>query len=209
MRRARLSILLLAAIAAALVLGLSGAAGAGRARVASGKPFAAKLSYTETNHGRSQGSRTVGIQGKGHFSVRLGARAAIAATFIALMTGVPLTKIATGGSYTVQRNIAGNGVVTGLAVVKLKAPGLGVVCVSYTEAPGKFVPGSSFVPMSGAIKTVGGVGAAARWRGSVTFKQTSVTGSTVEQFGAKGSEQATLGNPRPMTAACKHVAAIR
>jgi hypothetical protein len=209
MRRARLSFLLLVPIAVALVVGLSGTAGARRARVASGKQFTAKLSYEETNHGRSMGSAIVGIQGRGGFSVKLGAHAAVEAAFIALATGVPVSKIATGASYTVQRKIAGSGVVTGLVVAKFKAPGLGVVCVSYTAKPGKFVPGSSFVPMSGTAKTVGGVGAAARWRVSLTFKQTSVTGSTVEQFGGNGSEQASLGNARPMTAACKHVAAIR
>jgi hypothetical protein len=209
MRRARLSLLLLAPMAVVVVVGLSGAAGARRARVASGKQFTAKLSYTETNHGRSKGSTTVGIQGRGSFSVKLGAHAALEAAFIAVMTGVPVTKIAAGGSYTVQRDIAGSGVVTGLAVAKFKAPGLGVVCVSYTEKSGKFMPGSSFVPMSGAFKTVGGIGAASRWRVSVTFKQTTVTGSTIEQFGANGSEQASLGNAKPMTAACKHVATIR
>lgn len=207
MRRAHLSVLL-APIAIALVIGLSGGARARQANVAGAKPFSAKLSYDETNSGRSQGSAVLGIQGKGSFSVKLGAHAAVEAAFIALVTGVPVAKIATGGSYRVQRDIAASGVVTGLAVAKLKVRGLGTVCVSYTEKPGKFVPGSSFVPMSGTFTTVGGTGAAARWRVKVQFKQTSISGTTIEQFGADGSEQASVGAKRGMTAACKRVAAL-
>jgi hypothetical protein len=208
MRRARLSIFLLVPVTVALVVALSGTAGARRANAAVGKQFTAKVSYKETNHGQAKGPASLGIQGTGSFSARLGAHAAAAAAFLAVVTGVPLTKIAAGGSYTVQRDIAGNGVVTGLAVVRFKALGLGAVCVSYTEKPGTFTPGASFVPMSGTVKTVGGSGAAARWRVSAAFKQTNVTGSAVEQLVANGSEHASLGSPKPMTAVCKHVAAI-
>jgi hypothetical protein len=209
MRRTWLSLLLLPPIAVVLVAAMSGSAGAQRARAASGRQFTAKLSYNETNHGRAKGTATVGIQGRGSYSVRLRAGAALEAAFITLATGVPVTKIAQGGSYTVQRDIAGSGDITGLAVVKFKAHGLGVACLSYTAKPGKFVPGDTFVPMSGSIKVVGGSGAATHWHGSVKFNQTGVTGSTVEQLGANGSEQASIGSARHMTTACKRVAALR
>jgi hypothetical protein len=209
MFRTRLSPLLLVPIAVALVVLLSSAAGAKRAAVAAAKQFTSQLSYHETNSGRSQGSATIGIQGRGSFSVKLGPHAAAEAAFIALVTGVPATKIASGGTYTVQRDIAASGLVTGVVVARFKAKGLGVACVSYTEKPGKYVPGSSFVPMSGSFKTVGGVGPAAGWRVNVSFTETSVTGATIEQLGARGSEQASVGKAKPMTAACKRVAAIK
>ena len=160
--------------------------------------------------GTDHGASTVGIHGHGAFSAKLSAKAAFGAAIIALATGVPVTKIAPEGTYVVQRQIAGNGVLTGLAVAKLKAHGLGTVCLSYTEKPGKFVVGSSFVPMSGKPEALGGTGQAARWRLEVSLKQTSLSGSNVvEDFGAGGSEQASTGKPRGLTAACKHLAALK
>jgi hypothetical protein len=63
--------------------------------------------------------------------------------------------------------------------------------------------------MSGSFKTAGGVGPAAGWRVNVSFTETSVTGTKVEQLGANGTEQASVGKAKPMTAACKRVAAIK
>jgi hypothetical protein len=40
----------------------------------------------------------------------------------------------------------------------------------------------------------------------MSFKQNSATGSSVESLGASGSEQASTGKAKPMTAACKKVA---
>ena len=37
---------------------------------------------------------------------------------------------------------------------------------------------------------------------------TAVSGMTVEQFGVSGSEQGSTGGAKPLSAACKHVAAI-
>jgi hypothetical protein len=175
---------------------------------AAGKPFSAKLSYNETNHGMAKGQSTIGIQGKGTFSAKLSPHAALEAALMALATGVPVSKIAKGGSYTVQRNIAASGKVTGLAVLKFTLHSLGTVCISYTATPGRFVPGSSFVPVSGSFTTVGGTGSASTWKISAAFKETNVTGSAIEQLSGTGSEHASTGKARRMTAACKHVAAI-
>lgn len=201
---------LLAVVAILVVAIAASSVPAGAKRAAAGKAYTAKLSYTETNHGTTRGAATTGIQGKGTLSAKLGARAAVVSAFVSLATGVPVTKIAQGGAYKVRRDIAGNGVITGLVVLKLKARGLGTVCVKYTERPGRFVPGSSFVPMSGSISAVGGTGAAARWRGTVTFRQSSVSGNDArEAFGAAGAEHASLGRSRGLTAACRRVARIR
>ncbi len=185
------------AIGAAFVaFGLGGGsahAATPHAHAASQKPYTAKLSYNETNSGRQQGQATVGIVGHGTFSAKLSPAGAFDAALIAVATDAPISKIAQGGTYVVQRQIAGDGDVTGLAVTRFKARGLGTACVSYTEKPGRFVIGMSFVPMTGAIKTVGGTGAAATWKLKVSFKQNSVNGTNVESFGANGSEQAGAG----------------
>jgi hypothetical protein len=118
------------------------------------------------------------------------------------------SKIAQGGTYRTERSIAGNGDVTGIAVASFKARGLGTVCVGYTVKAGKFVPGSSFVPMSGTLKTIGGTGTAARWRGSVSYKQTGVSGMSIENFTASGSEQGHSGKAQRLSLACKHVKAL-
>ncbi|HEY8625984.1 MAG TPA: hypothetical protein VIL82_08250 [Solirubrobacteraceae bacterium] len=176
---------------------------------AASKGYSAKLSYDETNPGKQRGSALLGIQGHGAFSAKLGANAALEAAVIALATGVPVTKIAKGGSYSVQRDIAGSSAVSGTAVVTFRAHGLGTLCVSFSAKPGRFVPGQSFVPLSGTLRAAGGTGAAAHWKGSVAFKQTSVSGMAVEQFGMSGSEQGSVGKARGLTAACRKVAALK
>ncbi len=138
-----------------------------------------------------------------------GAHAQLAAAVIALATGIPVSKIAEGGTYKVQREFLASGGVSGLAVAKFKARGLGTVWVSYAQRQGAFNQAQGFVPMFGTVKTVGGTGAAATWRISLSYKQTGVSGTTVEQPTYDGSERASVGKPKPMTVACRRVAAIR
>jgi hypothetical protein len=153
--RVRLLVSVTAVLAVIAVAALSASAGARRATAGSASKFGASLTYKETNRGRQQGAATIGIQGTGSFSAKLGARAALEAAVISLVTGVPATKIAQGGTYTVQRDIAASGDVSGLAVARFKAKGLGTVCVSYTEKAGKFVPSTGTArPMSAACKRV-------------------------------------------------------
>jgi hypothetical protein len=206
-------VLLIAAAAVALVAALvavgSSSAGAPPAHAAkAGRPFTAKLSYAETNHGRQVGQATIGIEGHGTFSAKLSGGAALEAAVIALASGVPVTQIAKGGSYGLQRQIAANGVVTGTAVASFKAHGLGTVCISFSATPGRFLQGASFVPMSGSFKTLGGTGAASHWRGSVAFKQTGLSGMSIENFTASGSERAATGGAKGLSAACKRVAKL-
>ena len=154
------------------------------------------------------GQTTTGIEGKGAFSAKLGGRATISAAVIALATGVPITKLAQGGTYTVTRAISARGTITGTAVTHFKAHGLGTACVRYTETPGKYTPGAGFIPMSGTITSLGGTGAAAHWRVRVNFTQKSVSGLKTETFGGSGAEQIATGKARGMTAACKRVANV-
>ncbi len=206
-RRLRLGILLtLVAIVAGAVVQLASGATAHRASAA--KKYGGKVTYVETNHGRTVGGASLGIQGHGTFSATLGTRAALEAAIVAAATGLPVTKIAQGGSYTVQRSIAASGRITGTLVATFKARGLGTACATYIEKPGKFVPGDSFVPMSGTITAVGGTGGAARWHASVSFTQGAVSGIKVEQFSGKGSASGAIGKARSMSKACKAVAKL-
>jgi hypothetical protein len=208
--RARISALAaVTALGALAISGLGAEAARPPAGAAAAKGFKSKLTYDETNHGHPQGTATVGVQGHGSFSAKLSPHAALEAALIAMATGVPVTKIAQGGSYKVQRDFLASGGATGLAVVKFKAHGLGSLCVSFTQHAGKYVPGSSFIPSSGTLKSEGGTGAAARWRGALSYDQTSVSGSSVENFGFTGSEHASVGKAKPMSSACKRVAAIQ
>jgi hypothetical protein len=184
-------------------------AGADRAGSAgTSRAYAAKLSYDETDPGRQRGQVTVGIEGHGTFSAKLDPGASLDVALIALATGVPVNKVAQGGSYVVSRQIAGNGDVTGMAVARFKAHGLGSVCLSYVEKPGRYVQAIGFLPMSGSFKTLGGTGSGATWRLTVGFRESSVSGSSVQQFGASGFERGSAGAPVPMTAACRRVAAL-
>jgi hypothetical protein len=206
-------LLLIVAVAAVLVaapvaVGPS-SAGAPRAHAATaGRPFTAKLSYAETNHGRQVGQATTGIEGHGTFSAKLSVGAALEAAVIALASGVPVMQIAKGGSYGVRRQTAASGVVTGTVVASFKAHGLGTVCIGFTATPGRFLQGASFVPVSGSFKTLGGTGAASHWRGSVGFKQTGLTGMSIENFTFSGSEHAATGGAKGLSAACKRVAKL-
>jgi hypothetical protein len=200
---------LLAGAAVALSLLTGGSAHAASAQVAAApKPFTAHVTYNETNHGHQQGAATVGIVGHGAVSGKIGAHAALAVALISLATGVPVIKVAQGGTYVVRRQVAGNGVGTGFVVAKFNAHGLGTICLTYTFTPGKYVPGTSFVPVSGTIRAAGGTGAAATWRGSLGFKQTSLTGASVENIGVSGSVRPAIGAAKPMSAACKQVAKL-
>lgn len=179
-----------------------------RAQSAGPKNYSAHASYHQTNAGKSRGGGTVGIQGKGSFSATLKGGAAFEAALIAIATGVPVTKIAKGGTYVEQWDSLSNGNAKGLVVARFKSPGLGALCISYLTKYGRFVPGQSFVPASGSFTAVGGTGTAAKWHGTVTYKQTNVAGSSTEQFSATGSAHVSSGSSKGMTAACKHVAAL-
>jgi hypothetical protein len=218
--RLRISALLipLAAVAALIVFAAGGiAAPAAHSRRAVGPSaqtagsggFSASVSYDQTDAGKMKGKATVGIQGHGTFSAKLRGSAALDAAVIALATGVPVSKIAKGGSYKEQWNSLADGDDQGIIVANFKTHGLGSVCISYVTKHGRFVVGDSFVPASGSLTLVGGTGAAAKWRGSVTYKQNNVSGDSTERFSVTGSEHPSTGAAKGMSAACRSVAKQR
>ena len=178
------------------------------ATTAAAKPFTGHVSYVETNHGAQHGQATSGIVGHGVFGGTLGSHATLRGRAAQPRHRRPVAKVAQGGSYVVRRQVSGTGVGTGFAVAKFRSHGLGSLCLSFTFTPGKYMPGTSFVPVHGVITAVGGTGQAARWHGSLRFKQTSVTGSTTESIGAGGTLQASSGPSQRLNAACAAVAAL-
>jgi hypothetical protein len=169
------------------------------------KPFSAHITYSETDHGHLNGNSTVGIVGHGKFSAKLSAHASLAVALVSLATGVPLNKAAEGGTYTVHRSISSKGVGTGLVVASFKAKGLGKLCLGFKFVPGKYNPtsGSGFVPVSGTFAALGGTGAAAKWRGGLSFKETNITGLSVENIAVSGSARPSTGHAKGMSKACR------
>jgi hypothetical protein len=181
---------------------------AARATTARIRAYSAAVTYLETRHGHLQGAARLGIQGHGTFSLALSPLTRTQVSLLAAASGVPLLRIARGGTYTVARQIDGDGTITGTAVAKFAATSLGTVCVSYTESPGVFVPGMSFIPMSGSMTIVGGSGAAAGWRLRVSFAQTALSGWYIERVQAGGSAKVGTGAAQPMTPTCRSAARI-
>jgi hypothetical protein len=196
-------------VASALAGSTPRAAGAQKAHAAAAdKPYRAQLSYAQTDPGHTHGQTTTGIVGKGKFSGKLSMKGALEAAVITMVTGVPVSKIAEGGSYVQRWTLEANGNDKGIVVAHLKAHGLGTVCVSYVTKHGRFVLGQDFVPASGSFQVLGGTGAAATWHGSASYKQTNIAGTSTEQFSVTGSEHGSIGKARHMTAACKAVAKL-
>jgi hypothetical protein len=201
----KLAVLTGAVLAAVLALTSVGASAQPLARSASaGKGYSAKVRYTSTSNGHQQGNAITGVDGHGSFSAHLGSSARIVAAVLSAATGVPYTKIAKGGTYKAVSNLAGSGG-NGVVVAKFKA-GLGSACLKWTDKAGAYKISLGYVPVSGKIRVVGGTGAAAHWRGSATFKQSGINGSSLEQILFAGALKGSTGRARRLSAACKKVA---
>jgi hypothetical protein len=171
------------------------------------RPFAGKLTYTETDGGTTQGNAQLAVVGHGAFSGTLRGRALMAAALARLVTGVPVTQIARGGTWVARYDIDGGNTYRGLVVTRFKSPGLGSLCLSGTTVHGKFTSG--FIPASGSLTALGGTGTAAKLRLAVRFKQTAITGSDTESFAGTGSIRTLgMGAARPMSAQCRAVAKL-
>lgn len=206
--RARSFLIAFAGAMALAAYPVASALAGGSAHVATAKkPFSAHVTYSETNHGHQKGNSTVGIVGHGKFSAKLSAHATMAVALISLATGVPLNKAAEGGTYKVHKSLSPTGVGTGMVVASFKAKGLGKLCLGFKFVPGKYNPtsGTGFIPVSGTFTSLGGTGQAARWRGSVNFKQKSIGGLSTESIGVSGSALPSTGHARTMSKACKAV----
>jgi len=62
--------------------------------------------------------------------------------------------------------------------------------------------------VTGTLGPLGGTGAAAKWSGSASFTQTTLTGTSIEQFGFTGSAHGSSGRARSMSKTCKAVARL-
>lgn len=205
MRRAIFACLSLSTVALVLVLapdlGAAPASHASRARA-----FTGQFSSRITNEGTTKGNAVSGVVARGTFSAKLSPAAAIVARLLGAATGVPYTQLAKGGSFVARYSVDGNGTGTGLFMAKFRAKGLGSECFSYKAKPGKFMPGDSFVPVSGSFKLVGGSGRAAHLRGSGKLDQTGITGTSTETTAGKGSASLSVaGKAKKPSAACEAI----
>ena len=141
---------------------------------------------------------------KGSFSAKLGPAAHVVAALISAITGVPYTQIARGGTFIAKDVASGKG---RLAVVKFADHALGTACVQWSGTSGPYDPSKGYLIVKGSMKIIGGTGAAAHWKGNLTFKQTGVTGTDTLVFSAlaAGSTAPAHG----LTAACKAVTKLK
>lgn len=204
MRRA--IVLLVLASAAVLAFVVVPSLGAAPHSAAKAKAFTGQFTSRITDQGKEQGQSVSGVVASGTFSAKLGPAAAILARLAEAATGIPYPQLAKGGSYVARYSVDGSGDATGLFVAKFKSKGLGSACLSYKTKPGAFVPGNSFVPVSGTFKLVGGSGRAAHLRGSGKLDQTGISGSTEETTSGKGSASFSVAKKaKKPSAACKSV----
>jgi hypothetical protein len=197
--RQRLRLLCVPATATAIALTLVLAHGFS----ARGQTVAHASSSSHSNFKVKVANTDFGSDGaKGHFSAKLSAAGRVAAYVAAAVTGVPYPQIAQGGTYLAK--VDGNG---GIAMVTFSHRSLGTACVKYSARAGKYNPAQGYLPVTGSMTMIGGTGDAARWKGTIKFKQTDLTGMDTLVFdgSAVGSTRARHG----LTAACKAVAKLK
>jgi hypothetical protein len=141
---------------------------------------------------------------KGRFSATLSSSAHLVADLASVVTGVPYAQIAEGGTFTAKVAASSE---AGLAVVTFSDHALGKACVQWSGTSGPYDPSKGYRAVNGSLKMVGGTGAAAHWRGSLTFKQTGLTGSDTLKFTTLLS--GSTGAGRGMTAACRAVTKLK
>ena len=192
-RIAGLTLLVLIALAVAATSALRAQAKP-RASAGSGKAFSVNI----VNH--DFGS----VGAKGSFSAKLGPAAHVVAALMSAVTGVPYTQIAKGGTFIAKDVASGKG---RLAVVKFADHALGTACVQWSGASGPYDPSKGYLVVKGSMKIIGGTGAAAHWKGNLTFKQTGVTGTDTLVFSALAA--GSTGPARGLSAACKAVTKLK
>ena len=141
---------------------------------------------------------------KGSFSAKLGPAAHVVAALMSAITGVPYTQIAKGGTFIAKDVASGKG---RLAVVKFADHALGTARVQWSGTAGPYDPSKGYLVVKGPMKIIGGTGAAAHWKGNLTFKQTGVTGTDTLVFSALAA--GSTGPARGLTAACKAVTKLK
>jgi hypothetical protein len=192
-RTAGLALLVIMALA---VAGTSALRAQAKPRAPAGSPKAFSVNIVNHDFG-SDGA-------KGSFSAKLGPAAHVVAALMSAVTGVPYTQIARGGTF-IARDVASGK--ARLAVVKFADHALGTACVQWSGTSGPYDPSKGYLVVKGSMKIIGGTGAAAHWKGDLTFKQTGVTGTDTLVFSALAA--GSTGPARGLTAACKAVAKLK
>ena len=193
LRIAGLTVLLLIALVVAATSALRAQAKP-KASAGSGKAFSVNI----VNH--DFGS----VGAKGSFSAKLGPAAHVVAALMSAVTGVPYAQIAKGGTFIAKDVASGKG---RLAVVKFTDHALGTACVQWSGSSGAYDPSKGYLVVKGSMKVIGGTGAAAHWKGNLTFKQTGVTGTDTLVFSALAA--GSTGPARGLSAACKAVTKLK
>jgi hypothetical protein len=164
------------------------------ASAASRKAFAARI----VNH-------DFGSDGaKGSFAATLSPGAHLVAALMSIVTGVPYAQIAKGGAFVAKDASSSE---AGVAIVKFSDRTLGTACVQWNGKSGAYNPSKGYRTVDGSLKMIGGTGAAGHWRGSLTFKQTGLTGADTLQFSTVLT--GSTGPSHGLTAACRAVAKLK
>jgi hypothetical protein len=168
------------------------------------------VTFKMTDSGRQVGHRTVGVVGQGTISGKLSLDATLAAGLLGAVKGVPLTGLASGGSYIVGYDIDPRGNHSGTVVVNFKSPGVGSLCLHFAVVYGRFISGKTdYVPSTATFSTIGGAGTIAKVHASGHLTQGEVIGSTIEQILAHGSLDAlTTGSATPFSPQCARVSKL-
>jgi hypothetical protein len=198
--------LVTAAVVASIAFGASASRRSQSVHASSTGPvgsYSAHVTFHQTAAGHQHGNQLVGREGHGAFTVKLGGAAAAEVALVATVTGVPLNQIARGGSYKLQQSQGPT--VTGTLVASFKAPGLGSSCLSFTGSSSAVINGY-FEPTIGTLRTLGGTGAAARWRLTIHYHLTSLKPGATMGYSVDGGSSASLGAPRAMSGTCRSVA---
>jgi hypothetical protein len=168
------------------------------------------VTYKITREGRDVGQTTIGVVGQGTISGRLSLGGRIAASLLGAVKGVPMTGIASGGSYVVRYDIDAKGDHKGIVVIEFKSRGVGSLCLHFTATYGRFNPRKAdYVPSSGTFGTIGGSGGIGKVHAVGRYTQGEVTGNTIEQLLGHGSVVSLgTGAASPLSGACAAVAKL-
>lgn len=166
------------------------------------------VTYQQIQPGTSGANGITGIVGKGTINGHLSLEARIAARVLGAVKGVPLSAIASGGTYVARFDADASGNYTGTVVIRFEHK-IGSLCVNYTVTYGAYA-GQGYVPSTEQFATAGGTGKVARVKASGHLTQGAVTGESIEQILAGGSFSSVKVAKKPvrMGAACSAVAKL-
>jgi hypothetical protein len=169
--------------------------------------YSGSIGYHRTNAGKTKGTATTGIRGKGVFSGKLatGSRSLIAG--YAAAAGIPLSDVVKGGRYAVMWSMD-KGKIHGTALAKFKSAAAGTVCVTYVASATQFDANFHVTPPHGTFATVGGTGKGARsaLNGTFAVGKAKYQGDADLTDSVTGKMNTKSSAARPLSATCKTLA---